>query len=146
MMLFGTGIINDQNFPKIVRHPKSIWDVKFDHCENIGLVISETDYSVIHQILTNNRYYSVKMIDGGLLQLIYRFQRNTLIQHRLAYYLSSQLLPFQEDPASYFEDTHFLEIINRRTIAFPLRFDFDQQAAINKTHPACHLTLGDAKN
>lgn len=107
-MLFGTGIINDQNFPKIVRHPKSIWDVKFDHCENIALVISETDYSVIHQILKNNRYYSVKMIDGGLLQLIYRFQRNTLIQHRLAYYLSSQLLPFQEDPASYFEDTHFL--------------------------------------
>ncbi len=44
-------------------------------------------------------------------------------------------------------DDLFLEIIQRRIVPFPLRFDFDERDGVHAdvTHPKSHLTLGDVK-
>lgn len=39
-------------------------------------------------------------------------------------------------------DELFLEIVSRHSVAFPLRFDFDTEAASDVAHPCSHLTLG----
>ena len=103
-------------------------------------------YKIQPQVkLTEQRSYSAKLIDGGLLQLMYSFQGDSLVKHRLAYYPSPNLRPFLEDPEAYLRDELFINIVSRRVIPFPLRFDFDEGAAQDVHHPHCHLTLGDVK-
>jgi len=87
----------------------------------------------------------LKLIDGGLLQMMYRFAGDNPTRHRLAYYPSPSLRPFQEDPDAYLRDELFVDIVSRRIVPFPLRFDFDESAARDVHHPQCHLTLGDVK-
>ena len=42
-------------------------------------------------------------------------------------------------------DELFIDIVSRRIVPFPLRFDYDAEAATDVEHPHCHLTLGDIK-
>jgi hypothetical protein len=107
--------------------------------------MSDIDYKIIYDELVEKRSFSVKLIDGGLIQLMYRFEGATLVKHRLTYYPSPSLRPFHDDPESYMRDEIYLEIVSRRIIPFPLRFDFDVEAAKDVVHPCCHLTLGDVK-
>lgn len=80
--------------------------------------------------------------------MMYRFEGDRLRRHRLAYYPSSSLRSFQEDPDAYMRDELFVDIISRRIIPFPLRFDFDDTDGVHKDvfHPKSHLTLGDIKD
>jgi hypothetical protein len=108
--------------------------------------MGDIDYSDIHRELTKKKSYSAKFLDGGLLQLMYRFEGDQLLQHRLAHYPSADLRPFQEDPESYMRDELYVEIISRRIVPFPVRFDFDVKNHEDVIHPKCHLTLGDVKD
>lgn len=141
--LIGIGLVDDQNFPAVKQVGNALWEVSFSGAENICLAMSDNDYEVIYKELFSTRSFTLKLIDGGLLQLSYRFERDALIKHRLAYYPSPSLRPFQEDPELYMREELYLEIINRRIIPFPLRFDYDLAAAKDVAHPSCHLTLGD---
>jgi hypothetical protein len=143
--LIECGIVNDQNFSIIRSFKKNVWDVSFSGADNISIVLRSTNYSNIYKELCDNRSYNVKFLDGGILQCMYRFEADCLIQHRLAYYPSPDLRPFHEDPDTYLYDDLFLDIVNRHIFAFPIRFDFDKTAAQNVEHPMCHLTLGDVK-
>ena len=107
--------------------------------------MGDSDYSEIYRELSEKRSYNVKLIDGGLLQIMYLFEDDRLVRHRLAYYPSPSLRPFQEDSAAYLRDELFLEIVARRIVPFPLRFDFDEAGVEDVNHPGCHLTLGDVK-
>ena len=44
-------------------------------------------------------------------------------------------------------DDLFIEIVQRRIVPFPLRFDYDGREGVyvDVTHPKSHLTLGDVK-
>lgn len=144
--LIRMGICNDQNFSAI-RSIGDQWDVTYSSTEHISIALSDIDYSEIHREMSEKRSYNMKLIDGALLQLMYRFERNQLLQHRLAFYPSPSLVPFQDDPDAYMSDELFLEIVQRRIVPFPLRFDFDDRdgAHIDVLHPKSHLTLGDVK-
>jgi len=145
LSLIEQGISDDQNFPILRPAPKNIYEVTFQGAGYVSIAMSNIDYAKIYNELLNKRSYTAKLIDGGLLQLMYRFEGESLIHHRLAYYPSPKLRPFQEVPDSYLHDELFLDIVSRRIIPFPLRFDFDKKFAIDVVHPMCHLTLGDTK-
>lgn len=145
MSLIERGLADDQNFPVLKRTSRDVWAVTFDGAEHVSIAMGDVDYATVYKELSEKRSYTAKMIDGGLLQLMYRFEGECLAQHRLAYYPSPDLRPFQEDPEPYLRDELFLEIVSRRIVAFPLRFDFDEAAANDVVHPTCHLTLGGAK-
>lgn len=144
--LIQKSIADDQNFPFLRQLAKGGWEISFKGAESISSVLNyNNSYEELYQELVLSRAYNVKLVDGGLLQLRYLFRENTLVKHCLAYYPSPALRPFQEAPEEYMADQLYLEIISRRLIPFPLRFDFDLDAAKELEHPQCHLTMGDAK-
>lgn len=144
--LIECGIADDQNFPFVRQVSADGWELSFEGAEHVSIAMGDIAYTDIHQELSEKRSYNVKLIDGGLLQLMYRFEGDRLVQHRLAYYPSPSLPPFQEDPEVYLRDELFLDIVSRRIVPFPLRFDFDEAAAQDVQHPHCHLTLGDVRS
>ncbi|MBC9745010.1 DUF2290 domain-containing protein [Pseudomonas syringae pv. syringae] len=141
--LIGVGLVDDQNFPATKQVGSSLWEVSFKGAENISLAMADIDYEVIYNELFSSRSFNLKLIDGGLLQLSYRFEMDALVKHRLAYYPSPSLRPFQEDPELYMREELYLDIVTRRIVPFPLRFDYDLAATKDVAHPSCHLTLGD---
>jgi hypothetical protein len=143
--LIGRGLADDQNFPMTRQIGAEGWEVSFSGSEHVSLAMNDIDYIVIYNELLEKRSFSVKLIDGGLIQLMYRFESKKLVKHRLTYYPSPSLRSFQDDPESYLRDEIFLEIVSRRIIPFPLRFDYDIEASKDILHPSCHLTLGDVK-
>ncbi|MCL6562424.1 MAG: DUF2290 domain-containing protein [Firmicutes bacterium] len=143
--LIECGIAEDQNFPTLRPDSNNLWEVSFAGAEHVSIAMRDIDYATLYRELSSKRSYSVKMIDGGLLQLMYLFEGEQLVRHRLTYYPSPELRPFQEEPEWYWHDELFSDILFRRVFPFPLRFDFDDTAAQDVVHPMCHLTLGDVK-
>ncbi len=143
--LIERGIVNDQNFPLLRQIGGEAYEVTFAGAEHVAVGMSNVDYGEMYRYFAERRCFSAKLIDGGLLQLMYLFKASHLTKHRLAYYPSPDLSPFREDPEPYLRDALFLDIVSRRIVPFPLRFDFDESAARDVHHPRCHLTLGDAE-
>lgn len=142
--LIGKGICDDSNFSAIRKFGRTE-EVTFSGSEHISFAMSDIEYTEIYCELADKRSYNMKLIDGALLQMMYRIEDNQLLQHRLAFYPSPNLLSFQEEPDSYMRDELFIEIIQRRIIPFPLRFDFDTRDGVHVdvAHPKSHFTLGD---
>ena len=82
--LIERGIGDDSNF-SVLRPSGSFWEITFSGAEHVSIAMGDVDYSDIHRELTERRCYSVKLIDGGLLQMMFRFADDRLAQHRLAY-------------------------------------------------------------
>jgi len=143
--LIGLGLADDQNFPAMRQVGPDVWDVTFHGAEAISLAMGDIDYGDLYQELFANRSFCLKLIDGGLLQLSYRFDKDSLVKHRLAYYPSPSLRPFQDDPEVYLREELYVDIVSRRLVPFPIRFDYDLGATKDVAHPSCHLTLGDVE-
>ena len=73
-------------------------DVTFKGSEHISIALGDIEYAEIYNELAEKRSYNMKLVDGALVQLMYRVKSNRLIQHRLSFYPSPNLLPFQDDP------------------------------------------------
>lgn len=144
--LMEKGICDDQNdtFQKPIS--KNKFEITFSGSNNLSAIFDNINYSQIHQELKKNRSYNMKLIDGALIQLMYIIENQELIKHRLAFYPSPELLAFQNSADAYIQDELYVDIVGRRIIPFPLRFDFDPNNHTDIIHPQSHLTLGDAKN
>lgn len=92
--------------------------------------------------------YNMRMLDGALIHMMYRFRNNQLEAHRLAFFPSPFLGEFQNNPEIYLEDEIYAEVIMRNIVPFPLRFDFDcrEEVVVEMYHPKSHLTLGQYQN
>jgi hypothetical protein len=141
--LIRQGIADDQNFATLRPHPAGCFEVSFSGAEHLSIAMVDVPYDEIYSEIAARRSYSIKFVDGGVVQLSYFFEQEELKKHRLAYYPSPLLRSFQECPEDYLADQLFLEIVARRIIPFPIRFDFDPSTASDVVHPVCHVTLGD---
>lgn len=144
--LIGKGICDDSNFSAIRPSGNKV-DITFSGSEHVSIALGDIEYAEIYRELAEKRSYNMKLVDGALIQMMYRIEGEGLLQHRLAFYPSPSLLPFQDDPDAYMRDELFIEIVQRRIIPFPLRFDFDTRDGVHAdvVHPKSHLTLGDVK-
>lgn len=141
--LIKQGIADDQNFPALRTVAANSFEVTFSGAEHLSIAMDDIPYEQLYSEIASRRSYTIKLVDGGVLQLSYFFEREDLKKHRLAFYPSPTLRPFQACPDDYFSDHVFLEIIARRIIPFPIRFDYDPSSAIDVSHPISHVTLGD---
>lgn len=139
-------LINDQNFPAIKKLPDNKHEVSFKGADHVSIAMKDIDYGELYKELNSKRSFTARLIDGALIQLSYLFENGVLIKHRLAFYPSPYLQPYQNSDDDYNRDEIYLEIVSRRIIPFPLRFDYDSYAAKDLIHPHCHLTLGDVKD
>lgn len=145
--LIETGLCEAQNFPSIVSSPGNVKEVGITHADN-SLFLKNISYSEMHRELSKNRFYNIKLIDGALLSMLYRFKDEKLLAHRLAYFPSPDLEAFQNEPELYLEDEVYIDVLDRRIVTVPLRFDYDSSKETSKPiiHPKSHLTIGQYKN
>ncbi len=141
--LIKSGIANDQNFPSLKDLTANCFEVTFSGAEHLSIAMADLPYDQIYAEIDSRRSYSIKLVDGGVMQLSYFFEREILKKHRLAFYPSPSLRSFQECPEDYMTDPVFLDIVSRKIIPFPIRFDYDPGNALDLVHPVCHATLGD---
>ncbi|HDS1631706.1 TPA: DUF2290 domain-containing protein [Stenotrophomonas maltophilia] len=107
------------------------------------LALRDVSYEDVYADLIVNESYDVKMIDGGLLIFQYKFGADSvLLRHRLAYFPNPVLPSIDEAPALYEDDEIYGDIIARRLVRFPIRFDYAPGDYVDGLHPASHLTLG----
>ncbi len=76
--------------------------------------------------------------------MAYAFDRNALAKHRLAFLTCPYLMRFDEDPARYFNDERYTDILSREVDPISIRFDYDHSDSRHKDvlHPKSHLTIG----
>lgn len=146
--MVGLSLSNDQNFPTtdgdIARH----FEISVNNAGRMTAALKNIAYSEIYVELEQARCFNLKMLDGALLTLRYRFRDGNICEHSLSYFPSPDLEHFQNDPGVYLDDEIYADIIARNIVPFPIRFDFsdDAEKFVEVHHPYCHLTLGQYKN
>ncbi len=146
--LVNVSLVDDQNPTFIRARTGDIREVTFEAGGNISAALRNRPYEEIYGIMSESRSYSVRMLDGALLQMMYEFARDSLRRHRLAFFPSPHLEAFQNASASYVRDELFADIIGEQIVRFPVRFDYDDgtRGGDNREHPLSHLTLGQYRD
>jgi len=138
-----------QNKP--VKRPRgSGWDtcqIEIPSTE-LSVALKNMGYEEMYEIMSKNGSYNFRLLDGALIVLLYDFEKDCLLRHTLAYYPNPNLLSFQENEEIYLEEVMFAEIVDKRVMIVPIRFDYDRREGVNRDidHPISHFTLGQFEN
>lgn len=144
--LIEVGLSVDQNFPFF--NDNGIETRVGLKNTNISIALRNVSYSEIYDDMKKNKAYNIKFPDGAIVQIMYKFSKNKLINHRLAFFPSPYLEEYQNSPEVYDNDYIYADIIRKDIVPFPIRFDFDSNlnVVLDVTHPMSHLTLGQYLN
>lgn len=145
--LVGAAICNDQNFP--VKRGRSWDDCRIEIGNiNVSIALKSRPYRELFYEMEKARSYNLKLLDGALVQLQYRFENSHLASHRLGFFPNPDLTDFQSNSKEYLDDEIYLDIIDPRIVVSPLRFDYDNRDDVvkNMEHPMSHLTIGQYQN
>jgi hypothetical protein len=146
--LVGLSLCDRQNFPAMRNLGQGYCEVGIGIKGTISYALKNVSYHDIYTELDRMHAYNMRMLDGALIHMMYRFKNNQIESHRLAFFPSPFLEEFQNNPEIYLEDEIYAEVVMRNIVPFPLRFDFDcrEEVVIEIEHPKSHLTLGQYKN
>ncbi len=146
--LIGLSLCDHQNFPTLTKVSGRHTEISFSGAANLGVVLKNVAYEVIYEELKRTQSYNFKMIDGALVQIMYKFVDEKIAAHRLAFFPSPTLLEFQNNPEIYELDEIYADVIMKNVVTLPIRFDFDasDDIFIELHHPKSHLTLGQYSN
>lgn len=147
-VLVGLSLSNEQNFPTTQGKPNGAFEISVSNAAGMSVALKNVAYRDIYGELEKARCFNVKMIDGALVSLRYRFLAGEICEHSLSYFPSPDLEQFQNEPEIYLEDEVFADIVAKNIVPFPVRFDFssDEEKFVDVHHPYSHLTLGQYKN
>jgi hypothetical protein len=141
------GLSNQQHYPSL--HAVGIIsDIGISGTPEISISMKDQPYNEIYDLLDRAGAYHIRMIDGALVQMYYRFRRRTLIAHRLCVFPAPHFQNYDVDPESYENDDLYADIVGKSIVHIPIRFDYsaDDSVHIDVNHPKCHLTLGQYPN
>ena len=144
--LIQCSLCNEQNFPSQQNSSGNKVIISYSNMQDFSIALRNIPYKDIYQELDKNKNYNFKMLDGALIQLLYSYQKNKLISHRLAFFPSPDLESFHNEPEIYEEDEIYADIIAKDILPTPIRFDYDPKSFKEIDHPKSHLTLGQFKN
>lgn len=144
--LIRAGISVDQNFPsiRITTDGKRVVGMPSD--TDLSVTLRNIPYPEAYAVLRDSRSYSLRLIDGGLVQMLFTYGAGGLEKQRLAFFPSPDLLEYQNNSDVYEMDDLYAEVIAKNVVTTPLRFDFDPQNFVAGEHPRSHLTIGQYKN
>lgn len=145
--LITIGASVEQNFPT-EKKVQGLSIISWGESNNLSVALKNISYDQIYDALQQENNYNIKLLDGALLQLMYTFEMNKLISHRLAFFPSPYLEVYQNDPEIYEHDELYADIISKSITPFPIRFDFNcsDELHIEFDHAKSHMTLGQYKN
>ena len=146
--LVGASLCNRQNFPCMRDLGGGITEIGIGIEADLSIALKNEQYAVIYRALDEAQAFNVQMLDGAIIQMMYRFKKKEVVAHRLAFFPSPYLEEFQNNPEVYVEDDIFAEVIMKNIVPFPVRFDFDsrEEVVVEIEHPHSHLTLGQYQN
>ncbi len=144
--LIAAGIIIDQRFPSLRKMTDGRVIVGMPSDADLSITLKNIPYAEAYAVLRDSRSYSMRLIDGGLVQMLFTYDRDGLAKQRLAFFPSPDLLEYQNNSDIYETDDLYAEVVARNVVTTPLRFDFDPSNFQAGTHPRSHLTLGQYKN
>lgn len=136
------------NFPKIDhdRH-EVIWSKH----SSISFLLKNDDYKELYNKTIMEQEYNIVLLDGAIIQMMYRVNGDEIIEHRLLY-MPSPHTPnyedFSDDYTHMYYEEIFGDITNKSSMIFPIRFDYsnDKDKFEEISHPYSHLTLGNFSN
>ena len=146
--LIALSLCDRQNFPSLRELGNGLHEVGIGDNGNLSFALKNTSYHDIYSELERTQTYNLRMLDGALIHMMYRFRNNKVEAHHLAFYPSPFLDEFQNNPEVYIDDEIYAEVISKNIVPFPLRFDFDCRDDVFREieHPKSHLTLGQYQN
>lgn len=146
--LIGLSLCDHQNFPTLTKISGRQSEISFSGAANLGVVLKNVSYEIVYEELKRTQSYNLKMIDGALIQIMYKFTDERIVAHRLAFFPSPSLLEYQNNAEIYELDELYAEVIMKNVVTLPIRFDFDDsdEIFIDLHHPKSHLTLGQYMN
>lgn len=146
--LVGLSLSNEQNFPATHGNADGAFEITVSTAAGMSIALKNVAYRDIYVELEKARCFNIKMLDGALISLRYRFRAGTICEHTLSYFPSPDLEHFQNEPEVYLDDEIYADIIAKNIVAFPVRFDFsdDPKKFVDVHHPYSHLTLGQYEN
>ncbi len=142
--LIRCGLAEEFNFP-VVKGTDVIWTGYTD----ISFYLKNMDYVTIYSEMEKQRNYNFKFPDGGIVQLMYRYNLSgeELQSHRLAFYPSPSFEIYQNDAELYDADYIYGDILNKEVLPVIIRADYNCENTAGKIHhPYSHITLGGYKN
>jgi len=147
-VLVGLSLSSEQNFPITHGNINAKFEITVTTAASMSVALKNVAYREIYGELEKARCFNIKMLDGALITLRYRFNAGHICEHSLSYFPSPDLEHFQNEPEIYLEDEIYADVIARNIVPFPVRFDFSNDAKkfINVHHPYSHLTLGQYGN
>lgn len=146
--MVGLSLSNEQNFPSTKGDLDGEFEITVSSASLMAAALKNVAYRETYAELEQARCFNLKMLDGALVTLRYRFRDGEVCEHSLSYFPSPDLEHFQNDPELYLSDEVYADIIARNIVPFPIRFDFSDDDAkfVEIHHPRSHLTLGQFKN
>lgn len=146
--LVGLSLSNEQNFPATHGDTNAAFEITVSTAAGMSIALKNVAYREIYGELEKARCFNVKMLDGALITLRYRFRSGDICEHSLSYFPSPDLENFQNNPEVYLDDEIYADVIARNIVPFPVRFDYsnDPEKFIDVHHPYSHLTLGQYEN
>ena len=148
LKLMEIGFADDQQLCFRRNLDGNLAEISFRGAEHVSVAMKNLAYVEIYDRLADSRAFNVKLMDGALIQMTYLFDGPALQRHRLAFMPSPHLEEFQNNPDVYLEDELYADIVAKKIVPFPLRFDFDCREGVCEEleHPKSHLTLGQYEN
>ncbi len=135
-----------QNYP-VIKNNGSQQRLEWGSIKNLSISLKNLDYYVIYSEIDKNNDYTIKLIDGNIIQMLYTFENNELVSHRLAMFPSPKLELYQSQPEIYENDEIYADIIGKKIVPFPIRFDYNKNDIVSThSHPHSHVTLGQYTN
>ena len=142
--LVSAGLVDDQNSAYEKQIDSSTYRVQYVNTTPFSAGLAKVNYGEMYRDLRASRAFNFLMLDGALIQMFYEFGGDVLLRHRLAFLPAPDLLDFQNHPEIYARDVLFADVIDKRVVTVPFRFDYDRSEDVAKEieHPKSHMTLG----
>lgn len=142
--LISNGLSIDQNYSSNRQLGNSTL-IDWGSHRDLSIVFKDIEYRLLYDELEQERNYSIKLIDGALLQMMYTITDEEIVKHRLAFFPCPYLEKFQNDPELYIAHDLYADFIAKNIVPVPIRFDFDENVH-DDIHAKSHVSFGQYKN
>src|SRR5436190_17575606 len=90
-VLVGLSLSNEQNFPTTQGKPNAAFEISVSTAAGMSVALKNVAYRDIYGEMEKARCFNIKMLDGALVSLRYRFLAGAICEHSLSYFPSPDL-------------------------------------------------------
>lgn len=145
--LISESLVDSQNIAARRDVGHGIVVLEADYWVSAPRMLGKSDYSELYRLCADSGAYDLRFLDGALVQFHFEFRagrKGGLRRSGASFLPAPDLTPFQDQPDLYLLDELYGDVVDRRSVSVPLRFDYDSRPEVVEDlhHPESHLTIG----